>query len=767
MSLSSSPRPRLDPLYRFLAHRPGTVLALLGVVSLAAVLQLVQVWPPALRLRIETAVEKILPAEGPDRDLYQHFRETFGNDELLFVGLVTDDVFSRDNLARIERMTERFGQVDGIRRVVSLANAPDVRAVEGEVSIRTVYDEVPPDAEDLRALRERVLANPLHVGNLVSADGRTAAFLLYPLEMSEAEFRERGIDETVEAIAHEEAPDAEVLLAGTPPLKAAISRILLRELFEVVPLGYVFIAVVAFAMFRSVRAVAIPLAAIGLAQLWTLAAMVLAGRSLNLVTFIVPPLINAVGFAYSVHVVSEHEEMVREGHAGREAVVEALRRVAFPVLLTGITTIAGLLSLCVSRLPAIREFGVFSVIGVTGSLVAALTLAPAVLALLRTPAGRAGAGEGALERWATRMGTFDVRHRGWLTLAAGTVAVVAAVGVARMQVSTFFTNNLSPDHPLRRSIKAFDRNMQGSITLHTVLETDERDAFKQPERLAAMVDLEDWLEAQPEVGGTTSLAQYLMVVNRAFHDGDPAAFAIPASKSLVSQYLFFFWNDRLESLVSKRFDSADILVRIPAVPSHVTQALIRRMEARLAELPAGIRGHVTGDSPLIVKTMDEISRGQALSLAGATLIIYGVLALYFRSLRVAAWALVPNALPVLVYFGILGWTGVTLNVITSLVACIVLGIAVDDTIHILVRYKETLAEVGDEAKATVQALRSVVRPVTSTTAALCGGFLVFATSALHDMFTFGILATALLAFAWLVDLTITPALASRMGSRRS
>jgi predicted RND superfamily exporter protein len=129
-------------------------------------------------------------------------------------------------------------------------------------------------------------------------------------------------------------------------------------------------------------------------------------------------------------------------------------------------------------------------------------------------------------------------------------------------------------------------------------------------------------------------------------------------------------------------------------------------------------------------------------------------------------ALIPNALPVLVYFGVLGLTGVTLNVVTSLIACIVLGIAVDDTIHFLVRFKEAYKEVGDEAKATVLALTNVVRPVTATTAALVGGFAVFAASGLKHMVEFGVLAACMLAFAWLVDVTFTPALCARLGLDR-
>jgi predicted RND superfamily exporter protein len=194
--------------------------------------------------------------------------------------------------------------------------------------------------------------------------------------------------------------------------------------------------------------------------------------------------------------------------------------------------------------------------------------------------------------------------------------------------------------------------------------------------------------------------------------------------------------------------------------------MIKAIESRFEALPESIHASVTGQSPLIVRTIDEITRGQAASLAGATLTIFGILVVYLRSLRVALLALIPNALPVLVYFGVLGLFGVTLNIITSLIACIVLGVAVDDTIHILARFREQVGTVRERRKAAELALLLVVRPCTVTTAALCAAFAVLIASGLKHQVEFGVLATCILAFAWLVEMTLTPVLLARMDCAR-
>ena len=190
--------------------------------------------------------------------------------------------------------------------------------------------------------------------------------------------------------------------------------------------------------------------------------------------------------------------------------------------------------------------------------------------------------------------------------------------------------------------------------------------------------------------------------------------------------------------------------------------LVRRLEERLKEVPSHLQTTVTGNSVLISRTMNDIAVGQALSLGTAFIFIYIILVVLFTSFRAGLIALIPNALPVLIYFGVLGWSGVTLNTTTGLVACLVLGIAVDDTIHLMSHFNRAARKHADEAKGVVEAVAAVGRPVTYTTVALCLGFLCLLLSSLSPQVDFGWLAALTLAVAWCIDLTLTPALAGGM-----
>jgi predicted RND superfamily exporter protein len=490
------------------------------------------------------------------------------------------------------------------------------------------------------------------------------------------------------------------------------------------------------------------------------------GKSLNVITVVLPPLILVVGFAYAVHVVAEYYDILRRPREGAEpvgTVAEAMSAVALPLAVTGLTTAAGFLSLATSRLSAIREFGLYATAGVAITMIVAMTFAPAALQLLPKPKNQRRPDDSNLfDRVADRVARFDVTHRGQILFGAGVVSIVSIIGITRIEISTDVIGLFSPDSEIRRHFDAINQRLEGSDAVYVIVRGQSVGAFKEPENLRLIEDLQRWLEDQPEIGGTTSLVDFVRLINRAFHDDDPTQLTIPESRRLIAQLLAFGSNDDMENFVDSQFQTVSIVTRSKAIDSRDVTRLVERIEERLARMPAHLEARVTGNSVLINKTADDIALGQAVSLSLALLIIFAILCLLFMSVRIGFLALLPNVLPVLVYFGTLGLTGITLNTTTGLVACLVLGIAVDDTIHLLTRFNAMAKKRASEMEGIREALWTVGRPVTYTTLALCLGFLAITTSQLQNQREFGALAAFTLGVAWLVDVIFTPALAARM-----
>jgi hydrophobe/amphiphile efflux-3 (HAE3) family protein len=745
------------------------VLALTALITAFAAIQVVDPRTGEPQLYLDPSINRLLPTADPAREFYDEVRLRFGSDEIVLIAIVDElGIFRPERLAGILEMTHRIEALPGVHHVVSLATALNIRAADGDMQIEPFLSSVPQDSAELERMSAEALANPVYAGNLVSPDARATALFVYLDDMPEHEFLALDLDRKMQAIAEQEAVGAGVWVTGGASIKAETGRALLDDLLRIVPLVCAIMGLIALLIFRSLRGVVVPLGTILISLVWTLGLVAPLMGSLNIVTIVVPPLILVVGFAYALHVLSDYN--AKALHAGAEGepravVLEALNEVALPVLLTGLTTGAGFLSLSVSNLPAIRQFAVASSIGVAATMVVSLSFAPALLAVMRLPRAapqQGDEGEGRLDAFLEWLARVDLRHRVPILVCAGVVTLLSIYGMTRIQVSTDFASNFDRDSVVRRSFDAVNARLQGANPFYIVIRADSREAFLEPVNLAELQQLQQWLTEQPEIGGTTSLVDYVRLINRGFHDDEPEHLAIPKSRAMVSQLLLFGANDELENFVDSRYQTANVLVRSRAVDSEDIARLADRIEAHFAELPGHLEATVTGNTVLVARTIDDIAIGQALSLSTAFVIIYVILAILFTSLRVGFIALLPNALPVVVYFGTLGLTGVTLNVTTGLVACLVLGLAVDDTIHYLARFNAIAKRSADEEHGVIEALRQVGRPVTYTTTALCIGFLVLTTSNLNNLIEFGALASFTLLVAWVVDVTVTPALAAKL-----
>lgn len=740
------------------------------VLTIVAVTGLVDVRTGAPRLRVDSSVDRLLPDDDESREYAALAHKRFGIDEALLVALVVDDVFTERGLALVVRVTEALRSLPHVEQVVSLATVSNVRSSGDEVEIGPFLDPMPRADAEIEQVRRDVRTNPLYSDVLVSEDARTTALLVYlDASLSDQEIVDGDLDLAVKRAAEAAVgPDAQVMLTGPQHVKATTTRLILSGLAVVLPVAFGVMALVGFFAYRSPASVLIALSTVTLAIVWTLGWVGYTGVALNLVTTIVPPVLLVIGFAYSIHVVSayhrafEHDpdEVARVGGAA----AWSQRHVAFPVVLTGLTTMAGFLALTISPFPAVREFGWISMLGVAQVVVLSLTFAPALLQLrrglpARTPIDGAGRSVDATLR---RLGEFDVRHRRAMLAAGAVVVLVSVAGMARVEVNSDLISNFEPDHPARVEFESIDRSLGGAMPFVIVLESTERDAFIEPRNLRLLEELQIWLEAQPEIGKTTSIADYVKVLHRSIRAGAAEAMGVPDRAAMVDQLLFFFSAPIVEDLVDGPRRSAVIQVRAHTMDTASTGNLVARIEERLRALPPPLRANVLGEPVLLSRAMDGIARGQIETLSVALLFILMILSLLFTSFRVGAVALLPNVIPVLFYFGTLGFTGIGLNTTTGLFACMILGIAVDDTIHLLTHFNAEARGRADEREGAVRALLAVGRPVTITTIALCIGFLSLSTSELRNQIEFGLLGSFVLAFAWLVDVTFTPALASGM-----
>ncbi|MGH8443890.1 MAG: cyclic nucleotide-binding domain-containing protein, partial [Solimonas sp.] len=392
-----------------------------------------------------------------------------------------------------------------------------------------------------------------------------------------------------------------------------------------------------------------------------------------------------------------------------------------------------------------------------------LTFLPSVLALSGCARSeRQPPGEKMFAAIGTRLAAFDTKWRTWIIAIAIILIPLDGILAARIHAGAEFSKSFDEQSTVRRDFEAINRDFDGANLISIFIDTHVNDALTDPALVGQLDALQEWLRAQPEVGSAVSYVDHLKLLNRAFHEDDPAAFRIPESAAAAKQLLVFGGGDAIRHVVDPRFRSALIKMRIRVDSSREVDALVQRINQRLQAMPAPLNGVVTGSPVLATRTVQEIASGQFLSIAIASAAIWLLLSLMFTSARAGFVALLPTVVPVAIYFGTLGLLDINLSPTTTLIACIVIGIAVDDTIQFLARFNADARAGAAEAPAVSSALVAVLRPITLSTVALCSGFLVFAGSALATQVQFGLLSAFTLFLAWLMNITLTPALGSKL-----
>jgi len=759
-----------------LLRKPAIVLVAITVITGLALSVLVdangsldpRLWQP--RLEIDPALDRLLPAGDPAQKFHDEAQQLFGDDQTVLIGVRAvgqEGVFDPEAINAIATIAKRLQRLPGIKRSTALSDAV-YTFVDGDFIDTGTLQQATGLSADLQAqARQSVLDNPLYAGQLVSSDGQAGLIVLHLDAIEDKAFFAADIPGQIAQAVDEAVANSAILeaawITGAPIIKAANANALLKLFTFILPVIIAVISALLLLAFRSLRGIVLPVLMIAIAVIWTLGTMAALGLSLNLITILIPPLIITLGLAYAMHVLSEYYAVGGDNSSSeRGRVARMLDGISLPMILTGLTTAAGMLALALNPLAAIREFAVFAALGVGYTIFLALTFLPAGLQLigckrLSSPPGRR------LFRWlAWRLARFDIRYYKVVLVAGAAVLLVSIAGAFQIQVGTDYVTGFPEDSRVRTDYQDISQVLGGANPINIVIDGYVDDTLIRPELLQAVAGLQDWLLKQPEIGSVTSLVDHVRVIHQNFSDGDPSQAIIPSDATKIKQLLIFGGSDDLENYVNNRYNRTRLAVRTTIDETAALKRLKDRIDLRLADLPEPLEGQVTGTSILMTRVVDDMVDGQFLSVGAALFVVYIMLTLLFTSRRVGFLALIPNVLPIAVYFGALGLSGVTLNPTTSLIACIVLGIAVDDTIHYLARFNRDARETTSELRATATALTAVIRPVTFTSLALVLGFLVLTTSELRNQVQFGALAAFTLAVAWLTDVTFTPALASRV-----
>ncbi|HLJ12360.1 MAG TPA: MMPL family transporter [Planctomycetaceae bacterium] len=727
----------------FLVEHPRLVMGLMAA-SVGAALVFVPF------LQFDFTPQAIYRGDDELVGFSEEFKRTFGYDEAVVLVVLeargAEDVLNAGALQWQKDIACQLAAIPRVRSVDSLATLQVPRLTMSGLRLASL---VPGRVDEVSAEKARELLDgrPLVRSGLLSQDDRVAAIPVF----LDPEARDiKGMRRTVAAVRQTlaDCPPPEghrVRLTGLPVLRVDVVHDLRADQLTLVPLaGLVYLAVLAL-MFRRLSGAILPLAAVGIGLTWTLATLAATHETVNLVTNVLPVLLLIIGVSSSVQIISCYAEEAALGSRDRRsAALAAIVKMTPACLLAALTTAVGFASLATAHSVLLRNFGWQAAIGVGYQYVCTLIALGAALRFFRPP--RASAWNDARTDLASRTASaagFAVARHPWLTIAGALLVSLGALWAGSgVRINSFSTIETFPEkHPSVQTLRFVERKLAGVMPLEISLKADAPGRFIEPDVFHRVLEVEQTARELPGVLAANSYADLFREVlahwpgrrvsesdHELVPDGKAGLTRLARTERFVERFAAAFHYD---SFVAPDGKLARIRLRLAEIGSQQTLDVTHQLEDCLAKaFPRGgpIEARLTGEAYVNARALTTLIGDLFFSLITASLVIFGLIAIEFRSLRTGLIAALPNLTPLLATLGYMGLRGYDMNVANVIVFTICLGLADDNTIHFLYRFREEMHIDGDVKKSIGRAFRGTGRAIVATSFLLFAGMAVLLVS---------------------------------------
>ncbi len=749
-------------------------------------------------ITIDTSSEALLHKEDPSLLMYNAFRDQFGRAELIIIAVDAPEIFDETCLTRLKAFHEDLeNEVPYLREVTSLINARQTRGKNDELIVQDLLAEWPEKAIDLDELRSMVMQNPFYANYIISIDGQVTAVIIEteasiqegessedPLAGFEEEepaqtgdnpdkryFSEkenREVVETINRIVERHArSDFRLSLAGGPVIVYAFNQATMEDVERCIVLTLFAVALFLGILFRRLSGILLPITVIVTTLLSTMGAMALLNTPIKITTTIIPAFLLSVGVCDSVHILAIFYRELARGKTKDAAIAHALGHSGLAIVMTSLTTMAGLLSFLAADLTAIAEIGTYAAIGVMLALVYTVVLLPVFIALFplkSMPPKKESTVS--MERPLKKIADFSIAHTRKILVAGLILLVIFLPAVFKLKFSHNIVQYFPNDNPYRQSLEHVDDNLNGTITLEVVLDTHQENGLYDPEVLNRIEEftgqLQDFQHPDIHVGKVFSITDILKETHQALNENNPAAYHVPQDRDVIAQELFLFENsgaDDLERIVDSQFSKTRITIKTPWVDAVVCRNFIRVIESKLQEVfDDRVTTHSTGLMALLARAISAAIYSMAKSYGIALIAITIMMIAMLGNLKLGLVSMIPNLLPIIMTMGLMGWMDIPLDLNSLMIGSIAMGVVVDDTVHFMYNFQKYYDKRPDPGYAIRQTLTGTGRALLITSLVLCTGFFILMTASLNHLVRFGLFTGITILFALAADFLLAPAL---------
>jgi predicted RND superfamily exporter protein len=714
------------------------------------------------KLQIDADIVRSLPDDDVDARLLKKIGENFGSNNMGVIILETDNIYQPSVIEHIQLITDTLSEISGISSVSSLTNIINIKGSDYGIEIGKLVDEyeLPKTALEFEKLRNNILNNPMYKGSIVSED-ETASLIVFNIE------NDANVNiiakEVIEKTTALQIPE-KLYYIGSPMLVTYISDLMRKDLTTLLPIAFLVIAIILFLSFRSFSGVILPLLIAVISIVWSLGSMAFLGIKMSMISNNIPIIILAIGSAYTIHVINRVNK-VRLEEQQSDTIKTALVYVFIPIMLAALTTIIGFISFIFgSYLDMIVDFGIFTALGTLFACLLSIFFVPAILSVLnfKNNTSKVPKDDSFITNYLLQPLHQLIANKPktvlliWLLLIGFSVANLFSIRRS-VDIQEYFKR----DNPTRLAEQIMVEKFGGTKPIFVYFKGN----MQSPAVLKKMLETSAYMEESPEVFTSMSIAKLIDEINYNFTNSR----TFPQEIEQIEQLWFLLdGNEVLPRFVNEELTEGIIISKFKSPDNKSKIEFAKYMNRFIAENSTEeCQIQITG-MPFVDITMDQsLINSQIGSIAIAIFFVIVLVGGILRSLKSGFFAAIPIIATIILLFGFMGLTGISLNIATVLVASVALGIGIDYSIHIISHFKTSFKKNNDVYAAVQESILVSGKAIIINVVSVSAGFLVLVFSDMVPLQYFGLLIALSMVSSCLGALTLLPSLLILMNKKNS
>ncbi len=707
-------------------------------------------------IKIDSDILSSLPDDDPIALLYKNIGKEFGGNDMGMIVIESDNVFQKEVIEYVKQITDTLRVSDGVSTVTSLTNVLDIKGSDWGIEIGTLLDEYDlPDTEaELAALKQRVFSKDMYKGTLVSEDGTSTLIMFTLLPDVDKQAVARHIKDEITKL---NIP-VKIYYGGLPFMMNDIADLIVSDIIRLIPVTFFLITFILFLSFKTTRGVVLPMLTATLSVVWVLGTMVLFGYEISMISNITPIILLAVGSAYTIHVINRINTTFDFDR--KKALLKALAYIIVPVILAAVTTMIGFVSFVFGAyLEIIRDFGVFTALGVIYAFLLSIFFVPAVISALSMYKSAKRVEEESKKKHTflndTILSPLNVllhKHPNYSLIIWGIILLISIGGVFQIEREVNMAEYFKQENPTRVTEDIMQEKFGGSQPVFIVFNGD----VQSPEVLKMMIKTENYMKKFPAIDRTQSVADLVEEMNDVMGEGK----RIPDNKAKIENLWFLLdGQDIMPQLVSYDLDKAIIQSKFSSTDSKLVIDFVAYMDDFVTKNSTEeCKIEVTG-MPSVYSQLDKsLIDSQMSSLVIAIIMVLLIVGLVFRSPMQGLFAAIPIVATITILFGFMGVTGIPLDIATVLVASVALGIGIDYSIHIITHFNHVYKETRNLDASMEETIMISGKAIVINVVSVAAGFLVLLFSEMVPLQNFGLLVALSMIGSGFGALTLLPAI---------